>query len=75
MKGNECWGKIIRIAVRCYECPICLAGMYKCFPFDEICAENFILHLTSISIFRTKALKIKVFFQYSISALYCRRGK
>ena len=74
MKGNECWGKII--AVRCYECPICLTGMCKCFPFDEICAENFTLHLTSISIFRTKALKI----QFSCNTLsqlylYCHWGK
>lgn len=76
MKGNECWGKIIGRAVRCYECPICLTGMCKCFPFDEICAENFTLHLTSISIFRTKALKIKFSFNtLSQLYLYCHWGK
>lgn len=78
MKDNECWGQIIRIVVRCYECPIGLAGTYKSFPFDEICAENFMLHLTSISIFRTKALKRNLKFSFNTVSqlyLYCHWGK
>lgn len=34
MNGNECWRKIIRIALKCYEYPIHFAGMYKSLPFD-----------------------------------------